>query len=109
MPNGQNGLEVYKFNVDAFDMSLIGAKLSAINWVFMHIKNNGVMRHFQIIFELLEYWGLWLNGNILNAFTFESQVEVRKYVVKLKELLLWQLTMLEKSRNLDLKIARCAR
>ena len=36
-----------------------------------------------------------------NAFTFDSQVRVKKYVVKLKGLLLWQFTTLEKSRNLN--------
>ena len=47
------------------------------------------MSHVQIIFQVLAYWGLWFNWNIHNAFTFYSQVGVRKYVAKLKGLLMW--------------------
>ena len=39
--------------------------------------------------------------NMQNAFTFDLQVGFRKYDVKLKELHLWPLTMLEKSQNLN--------
>ena len=28
------------------------------------MENNEPMPHFQIIFEFLRYWGLWLNWNI---------------------------------------------
>ena len=82
-------------------MSLTGVSLSSFNWVFAHMENNEPMLHFQIIFEFLRYWGLWFNWNMRNAFTFDSQVGVSKYVLKLKGLLLWQLTVLEKSRNLN--------
>ena len=54
------------------------------------MENNEAMPHFQIIFEFLMYCGLWFNWNMRNAFTFDLQVGVRKYVVKLKGLLLWQ-------------------
>ena len=82
-------------------MQLIGVRLSSFNWVFAHNENSERMPHFQIIFELLRYSGLWFNWNMWNAFTFDSQVGVRKYVVNLKVLLLWQLTVLEKSPNLN--------
>ena len=38
---------------------------------------------------------------MLDAFTFDLQVGVRKYVLKLKGLPLWQLKVLDKSRNLN--------
>ena len=82
-------------------MSLTRVNLSSFSWVFAHIENNEPMPHFQIILEFLRYWGLWFNWNMQNAFTFDSQVGVRKYVLKLKGLLLWQLTVLEKSQNLN--------
>ena len=68
-------------------MSLTGVSLSSFNWVFAHMENNEPMLHFQIIFDFLRYWGLWFNWNMRNAFTFDSQVGVRKYVLKLKGLL----------------------
>ena len=82
-------------------MSLTGASISSFNWVFAHMENNERMPYFQINFEFLMYCGLWFNWNMRNAFTFDSQVGVRKYVLKLNGLLLWQLTVLEKSRNLN--------
>ena len=82
-------------------MSLTRVRLSSFSWVFAHMENNEPMPHSQIIFEFLRYWGLWFNWNMRNAFIFDSQVGVRKYVLKLKGLLLWQLTVLEKSRNLN--------
>ena len=58
-----------------------------------------------LIFKLfLSSWGIGGCGfdwNMQNAFTFDSQVGVRKYVVRLIGLLLWQLTLREKSRNLN--------
>ena len=33
-------------------------------------------------FKFLRYWGLWFNLNVKNAFTFDSQVGVVKYDVK---------------------------
>ena len=80
--------------------SLTGVSLSSFSWVFAHMENNELMARSQIIFEFLRYWGLWFNWNMRNAFISYSQVGVRKYVLKLKGLLLWQLTVLEKSRNL---------
>ena len=82
-------------------MSLTGVSLFSFSWVFAHIENNEPMPRFQIIFEFLRYWWLWFKWNMRNAFTFDSQVGVRKYVVNLKRLLLWQLTLLEKSRSLN--------
>ena len=82
-------------------MSQSGVSLSSFSWVFTHMESNEPMPHFQLIFEFLRYWGLWFNWNMQNPFTFDSHVRVRKYVVKLKGLLLWQLKVLDKSRNLN--------
>ena len=82
-------------------MSLTRVNISSLSWIFAHMENNEPMPHFQMIFEFLRYWGLWFNWNMRNAFTFNSQVGVRKYVVKLNVLLLCQLAVLEKSRNLN--------
>ena len=81
-------------------MFLSGVSRSSFSWVYAHMENNELMSHSQIIFEFLQYWGLWFNLNMRNAVTFDSRVGVRKYVVKLKGLLLRQLIVLEKSRNL---------
>ena len=82
-------------------MSLIGVNIYSFSWVFAHMENNEPMPDFQIIFEFLRYWGLWFNWNMRNVFTFDSQVGARNHVVKLKGLFLLQLTVLEKSRNLN--------
>ena len=72
-------------------MSLTGVNISSFSWVFAHMENNELLPHFQINFEFLMYCGLWFNWNMGNAFTFDLQLGVRKYVVMLKGLLLWQL------------------
>ena len=82
-------------------MSLSGVSLSSLSRIFAYMENNELMPHFKFIFEFLRYLGLWFNWNMRNAFTFDLQVGMRKYVVNLKGVCLWQLTVLEKSRNLD--------
>ena len=62
-------------------ISLSAVKLSSFNWGFAHMENSGVMPHFQINFESLRYWVLWFNCIMWNVFTFDLQIEVRKYVV----------------------------
>ena len=64
-------------------MHVVGVNLYSFSQVFAHMENNELMLHFQIIFEFLRYWELWFNQNMWNAFTFDPQVGVRKYVVKL--------------------------
>ena len=67
--------------------SLTRVRLSSLCSVFAHMENNELMTHFQIIFEFLRYWFNW---NIGSAFAFDLQVGMRKSVVKLEGLLLWQ-------------------
>ena len=52
---------------------------------------------------ILSSWCIVVYGSIgiCRILQFDSQVGVRKYVVKLEGLLLWQLTVLENSRNLN--------
>ena len=57
---------------------------------------------FGIAFKFIRHWGLLLHiWHMRNAFIFDEQSGVHRYVLRLKGVLLWQLSLLERSSIFD--------
>ena len=87
---------VWKF-INAIWMSLTGVIHSPFKWVFAQVELGGLSPSSQIILDYLRYYGLWFTWHMRNAFIFDEQRGVHRYVLRLKGFLLWQFSLLEMS------------
>ncbi len=91
--------DIWQF-INAIWMSISGVARSPFKWVFALLGWEEVAPHYHFILSYLRYWGLCFIWQMRNAFVFDAQQGVRKYMVKLKGVLLWQFTLLARSRHL---------
>ena len=87
---------VWKF-INAICRSLKGVIHSPFKWVFAQVELGGLSPSSQIILDYLRYYGLWFTWHMRNAFIFDEQRGVHRYVLRLKGFLLWQFSLLEMS------------
>ena len=65
-------------------MSLTVVIKSPFKWVFAQVELGGLLPSFQMILDYLRYYGLWFIWHMRNAFIFDEQSGVHRYVLRSK-------------------------
>ena len=82
-------------------MSFSSIAKTPVKCVFASVGLNGLPPNYHVVLDHLRYYGLYFTWQMRNAFEFDSQIAVQRYVVRLKYILVRQFSLLVKSRQLS--------